>query len=144
MGNHDHTALIILQRALKPGDSFGVKVVGRLIKQQHVRLGQQQTAERYPAALTTGEFGNRPVTGRATQGIHGDLGLALQVPGIGSINFFLQLGLTLDQRIHLVIIGDLTELHRDFIELLDQFNQFTHAIKHVFGDGLLLVQFRFL
>jgi len=46
MGDHHHGAGIVVQRALQPGDAFGVQVVRRLVQQQQVRLFQQQLAQR--------------------------------------------------------------------------------------------------
>ena len=47
----DDGARILLEVLLEPGDRLGVEVVGRLVEQQHVRLRQQQPAERDAAAL---------------------------------------------------------------------------------------------
>ncbi|MNX62780.1 hypothetical protein D3C86_937570 [compost metagenome] len=53
VGDGDDCALVVVQEALQPGHGFRIQVVGRLVQQQHVRLFQQQTAQGYPAALTT-------------------------------------------------------------------------------------------
>ena len=43
------------QVLLEPLHALGVQVVGRLVEQQQVRFGQQQLAQRHPAALTAGQ-----------------------------------------------------------------------------------------
>ena len=47
----DDRARVFLQEVLEPGDRLGIEMVGRLVEQQHVRLGQQQSAQRDPAAF---------------------------------------------------------------------------------------------
>ena len=44
--------------------------------------GQQQAAQRHPAALAARERGHVLVAGRHAQGVHGHVQLALQVPGV--------------------------------------------------------------
>ncbi len=47
----DDRARVLLEVLLEPGDRLRVEVVGRLVEQQHVRLRQQQPAQRDAAAL---------------------------------------------------------------------------------------------
>jgi hypothetical protein len=42
VGDRDHGAGEVLEEALEPAHRLGVEVVGRLVEQQHVGLGQQQ------------------------------------------------------------------------------------------------------
>ena len=52
MGDQDHAAGEVLQVMLQPGhQELGVEVVGGLVQQQHVGLGQQQARQRDPAPL---------------------------------------------------------------------------------------------
>ena len=44
MGDDQNCAGVIAQMAFQPVDGFRVKVVGRLVEQQHVRLFEQQFA----------------------------------------------------------------------------------------------------
>jgi hypothetical protein len=55
---------------LQPQDALGVEVVRRLVQQQQVGLAQQQLAERDPAALATGQRGDRRIRRRAAQRVH--------------------------------------------------------------------------
>ena len=41
-----------MQVLFKPIDALGIQVVGRLVKQQYIRLLQQQSAKSHPSALT--------------------------------------------------------------------------------------------
>ena len=53
-------------------------------------------------ALAAGELRYFRIAGRAAQSIHGDLDGALQIPGVRGIDFFLQLALLGDERVHLL------------------------------------------
>ncbi len=44
MRNCDYSSLVLLKVGLKPLYALCVKVVGRLIEQQHIRLPEQETA----------------------------------------------------------------------------------------------------
>ena len=44
MRNCDYSSLILLKVGLKPLYALSIKVVGRLIEQQHIRLPEQETA----------------------------------------------------------------------------------------------------
>lgn len=75
MSDGNDGALVVVQEALQPGHGLGVRVVGRFVQEQHVRLFQQQAAQRHTAALTTGEVLDLGIPGRQAQGI----GRALQL-----------------------------------------------------------------
>ena len=74
---------------LQPEHRLGVQVVGGLVKQQQVRLLQEQLAEGNAAALTTGERRDVGVRWRAPQGIHGLLRLGVEVPRVGVVDLLL-------------------------------------------------------
>ncbi len=97
MGDGDHGARIFVQEAFEPGDRFGVQMVGRLVEQQHVGLGEQQPAQRHAAALAARELGDIGVPGRQTQGVGGDLQGAVQVVAVGRLDQVLQIRLLLGQ-----------------------------------------------
>jgi len=86
----------------QPGDAFGVQVVGRLIQQQQVRLGQQQPAQRHPAPLAAGQHAHLRLGGRAPQSFHRLVNLAVQVPGVPVVQPFLQPAHLLEQVIGVV------------------------------------------
>ena len=65
VGDGDDRARVLLQGALQPRHRLGVEVVGRLVEQQQVGLGQQQPAQRHAAPLAAGELGDVGVGRRA-------------------------------------------------------------------------------
>jgi len=58
-------------------------VVGRLVEQQHVGLGQQQAAQRDAALFTARQVADDGFPGRQAQRIGGDFELVLDVFGAG-------------------------------------------------------------
>ena len=73
MGNSHHGAGVALQKLLQPVHRFGVQVVGRLVEQQHVGLGQQQTAQGHAALFTTRQHADIGFPRRQAQRVGGDL-----------------------------------------------------------------------
>ncbi len=102
MGDDHHGARVFAQMLFEPGHGFGVEMVGRLVEQQQIGLGQQQPAERHAAPLAARQLVDPGVAGRAAQRVHGDLDLARQFPGAEMVDLFLQFGLLGDQLVHLV------------------------------------------
>ena len=109
MGHDQNGARIILQVVLQPGHAFSVQMVGRFVEQQHVRLGQQQLADRHTAAFTAREVRHVGIRRRAAQGVHGQLDLGIDVPRITRIDLILQLGHLLHQLVGVI----LRQLHGD-------------------------------
>ncbi len=93
MGDRDDGARVVLEEALQPVDALGVEVVGRLVEQQQVGVAEQQPAQRDAALLAAGQRRDVGVVGRAAQRVHGDLDVALEVPGVGGGDLVLELGL---------------------------------------------------
>ena len=147
MGDGYHRAGILLQMLLEPVDRLGVEVVGRFVEQQHVGLLEQQAAESHATALAPREGAHLLIVGRALQGIHGTLELGVYVPGVGGVERILQLGLALDQFVHLVGILEhvgVAERGVHLVELLEQIHHGLHALADHFDHGLLGVELRFL
>jgi hypothetical protein len=67
-------------------------VVGGLVQQQHVGLGQQQAAQRHAALFTAGQHADLGVPRRQAQRVGGNFKLVLGVGACGG-NDGLQLGL---------------------------------------------------
>ena len=55
MADEQHRAPVGVQVVLQPGDGLQVKMVGRLVQQEQIRLGQQHPAQAQPGALAAGE-----------------------------------------------------------------------------------------
>ena len=68
-----HGARKFLQELLEPIDAFGIEVVGRLVEQQHVGLGQQQPAQRDAALLAARQIRDLGVPRRQAQRVGRDL-----------------------------------------------------------------------
>ena len=83
VGDGEDRARVLGEVLLEPLHALGVEVVGRLVEQQQVGLGQQQLAQRDAAALTTGQVGDRLVGRRAAQRVHRLLELRVEVPRVG-------------------------------------------------------------
>ncbi len=114
---HDRVR-VVLQEAFEPLDALGVEVVGGLVEQQQVGAAEQETAQGDASPLAAREVGDVGVVGRAAQGIHGDLDVAFEAPGVGGSDLVLQLGL---QRADLVVVGIGVGPHRhDLVVAVDQ------------------------
>ncbi len=128
----------LLEVLLEPVDALGVEVVGGLVEQQDVGLLEQQAAEGHTAALAAGEGADVLVVGRALQGVHGALELAVDVPGVGGVEFVLELGLACEQGVEVGVgVG---ESLVDLVELGEQVHDGLHALAHDLDDGLLRVE----
>ena len=69
VGDRQDRARVGGQVLLEPLHALGVEVVGGLVEQQQVGLGQQQLAQRHAAPLTAGQVGHRlrPAAGNAAR-----------------------------------------------------------------------------
>ena len=88
MGDGHHGAGKALQEDLQPLHALGVQVVGGLVQQQHVGLGQQQLAQRHAALLAARELADHGVPWRQAQRVGGDLELVLAVGAGGGDHGF--------------------------------------------------------
>ena len=143
MGDRHHGALVVLEEALQPGDRLGVEVVRRLVEEQQVGGGEEQPAERDPAALTAGERRHVAVALGQPQRVHRPVELGLEAPGIVAVDLLLHRRLLGEQRVE-VGVG-LGEGCRDRVEAVEQVAQLADAVldvaAHVLGRvelGLLL------
>ena len=89
VGNGDDGTLVLVQELLQPQNRLGVKMVGRLVKQQQIRSFQQQLAQSHTTAFTAGAHRHRSIRIRALQSIHSLLKLRIKIPTICSINIVL-------------------------------------------------------
>ena len=46
---------VIGEEMFQPGDRLGIEMVGGLVQQQQIRMGQQQSAQSHPTSLSTGK-----------------------------------------------------------------------------------------
>ena len=140
----DDGALVLLQVPLEPSHRLGVEVVGGLVEEQDGRLGQQQPAERHPAALAAREDRARRVARRAAQRLHGQVEAAVQVPAVDLLDLLLHLGLLGHHLFHLLGLERLGEARGDLLEALEQVDRGLHRLLHHLLDRLFRVELRLL
>jgi hypothetical protein len=129
VGDRHHGAGILLEGSFQPGHRLGIEVVGGLVQEQQVRPGQKEAAQGHTTPLTTGELGDVGIPRRQSEGVHGDLEGALEVPGAGGIDLVLELGLLGQQ---LVEVGvRLAHGGTDLVEPVDQGLGLGHPVGHV-------------
>jgi hypothetical protein len=140
--DRDHGAGIILQEVLEPFDRLGIEMVGGLVEQQHVRLGQEQPAQRDAALLAAGERADLRVPRRQTQRVGGHFELAFQRVGVVH-------GEEIFQR--LLLGGELVEVGAflgiggiDLVQPLLRVEDHRDAFLHHFAHGLVRVELGFL
>ena len=127
----------------QPGDRLGVEVVGRLVQQQDVGLGQQQPAERHAAPLAAGEDGDGRVAGRTAQCVHRLLQPAVQRPGVVLVDLLLHPRLLIQERLHVIGI-DCAEPLVDLVILPQQIYDGLHRLLDDLAHGLAGVELRLL
>ena len=126
MGDDQDRTLVVDQVLLQPCDGFGVKVVGGLVQQQHVGVFEQQLAECHAALFPARKAVDVGIVGRATQRLHRDVDLGIQIPQVFRVDLVLQLG-------HLV--GGLVRIvHGKFVVTVKDRLFLGHALHHVFTD----------
>ena len=144
VGDGDHGAGIFLEEVLEPGHRLGVQVVGRLVEQQHVGLGQQQAAQRHAALLAAGQLADHRIPGRQAQRIGRDFELALQLPAADRVDLVLHLGLLFHELVHFIVRHGLGEFVADGVEAVDQALYVADAFADHLANGFGLIQQGFL
>ena len=144
VGDGHHRSGEIMKEALQPGDRFRIEVVGRFVQKQHIRRAQQQLAQRDPALLAAGQLGDIGLARRHAKRVHGDLGLALEVPAVDGVDLFLKLGLLGDDLVHLVIGQLFGKPCADLVEPVHELLRLAKAGQDVAGDIHAGVELRLL
>ena len=142
VGNGDDGTLVLVQELLQPQNRLGIKMVGRLVKQQQIRSFQQQLAQCHTTAFATGAHRHRSIRIRALQSIHSLLKLRIKIPTVCSIDIVLQLAHLIHQSIEIGIrIG---HLFANLIETSHFFSDLTERHLDVLANSLGVIQRRFL
>src|SRR4051812_30817412 len=68
MRDRDHRAGELGEIALEPPDALGIEMIGRLVEQEHIRLLEQEAAERHAPLFASGDLGDVRVAGRQSKG----------------------------------------------------------------------------
>ena len=138
----NHRACVLLQVLLQPVDTLRIKVVGRLVQQQDIRLLQEQSAERHAAPLAARQRLHICVVGGTTQRVHRAVEFLVDVPCVCAIQLVLQLRLPRQQRVEVGI--RLCEGSVYLVVLAQHVHHGLHALLHYLANGLRRVQFRVL
>ena len=142
VGDGDDRPRVLLEEALEPVDRFGVEVVGRLVEEEQVRVAEEEPGERDASLLAAGERGDAGVVGRAAQGVHRDVDVALEVPGVGRGDLVLERGLL---GADLLVVGvRVRPGGHDRVVLVDERLDLGHAVHDVALDVLGRVELRLL
>jgi len=140
----DHGAGILLEKALQPRDRLGVKMVGRLVEDQHVRRREQQLAQCYAPAFAAGQGFDLAVPRRQSQSITCHFERAFQLPAVARLDRVLQFRLLFQQGVHLFVVHWLAEPGAHFLEALEQRFSFGDALFDVPANIAIRVQVRLL
>jgi hypothetical protein len=119
-------------------------MVRGLVEQEHVGLLEENAAKCHATALSTRERGDVGVARWEAKRVHGDLDLAIQIPGSGGVDTILELRLLVDQRVHLVIRRDVPELRRDLFEAPQEISRVGDGDFHVAANVEIRVELRLL
>ena len=142
MGDRHDRAGIAGEELLEPVDRLGVEVVGGLVEEQHVGLGEQHAAQRDAALLAARKLAHDGVPRREPEGIGGDLELHVGVLAAGRGNLRLELGLL---RGELVEVGvGLAVFRVDLVESLLRRERAADAFLDGLAHGLLRIHHRLL
>ena len=144
MRHENHGALVFAEVAFEPGNRFGIQVVRRFVEQQQIRFFEEQAAESHAALFTAGEVRHRPVARRAAESVHRNFDIAVEAPQVLSVDDVLKLCLFVEELVHLVVFHGFGELHGNLVEAVEHGLLLGHGLHHVFLDGQVRVQLRFL
>src|SRR5690606_22548956 len=142
MGDGHHRARVALQELLQPFHRFGVEVVGGLVQQQHVRLGEQQAAQGDAALLAAGEVGDLRVPRRQAQGVGGDFQLLLEGVGVAGGEDGFQAFLFLGQGVEVCAFLGVGGV--DLVQARLRLQDLAHAFLDRLAHGVLGVELGFL
>jgi hypothetical protein len=140
VGDRHHRPLVVVQEVLEPGHGLGIEVVRGLVQQQQVRLLEQQPAEGDAPALA------------ARQVLHGGVGggqrrASIAVSSVRSssqpvdrLDLLLDLGLLLEELLHLVGLERLGEAVADPVERIEERLDLPHPFLDHLQHGLVGIE----
>ena len=89
MGDEEHGAAVVGEEGFEPLDGLDVEVVGGLVEQQHVGLGDQRARQQHAAAPAARERVDRHVGGQVQTREH-QLDALFEAPAVALFQFVLQ------------------------------------------------------
>ena len=138
---HDR-ALVVREEALEPEHRLGVEVVRRLVEEEQVGRGEEQPAERDPAALAARERLDVAVSLRQAERVHRVVEPVVELPEVGAVDRVLHLRLLGEERVE-VRVG-LREGGADLVEAVEQVAQRADAVLDVAAHVLGRIELRLL
>jgi hypothetical protein len=138
----DDGALVLREEALEPEHRLGVEVVGGLVQEQQVRRGEEEPAERDPAALAAREGADVAVSLRQAERVHRMVEPVVELPEVGAVDRVLHLRLLGEQRV--VVRVGLGERGADLAEAVEQVAQRADAVLDVAAHVLGRIELRLL
>src|SRR5450830_1350088 len=142
MGNRHHGAGEALQELLQPVHRFGVQMVGRLVQQQHVGLGQQQLAQCHAALFTTRQDAYNGIPRRQAQSVGSHFQLLVHAVAVGGGDDRFQTRLFGRQRIKISVFFSIGGVHG--IQLGLRFKDFTQCALDFLAYGFFRIKLWFL
>ena len=139
MRHQYHAAGKINQIVLQPAHRLRIEMVGRFIHQEHIRLGQQQLANRYPPHFPTRKLRHIGIIGRTAQRFHRHLDLGIDIPCVRRIHLLLERRHLLHQFIRVLF----AKSGRNDIELVEDL-LFGALVRNIIEHIHALIQLRLL
>ncbi len=115
-------AVLVLEEALEPDPALDIQVVGRLVEQQDVGLGEQDLREREPRALPSRQpfDGDRELGIGEPQAVQDGVDPVRVVQPAPGVDLFLDLGLSAEEFLQFVTVR-LAHRLEDIVQLVLQF-----------------------
>ncbi len=128
VGDGHDRPLVVAQMALEPRHRLGVEVVGGLVEQEQVGLGEEQAGEGDAPLLAAGEVLDGCIGRGRAQRVHGDLERGVEVPAVGGVDLLLHAGELVRSLLGVV--------HRELVEAVEQVLDLGDAVLDVAADVL--------
>ena len=121
VADKNHRPGILAEELFQPLSARDVEVVGRLIEQQHVRLGQQQLRQRESVFLAAGKIAHFDLERFVAEpeSVQGFINLVIDGIAAGRLNLLFELFVALHQLFELIAVG-LGHLGGDLLDLVVQ------------------------
>ena len=142
VGDGNYCSRIVVKVFFKPGDSFCIKVVCRLVKKKNVRFLKKQAAQSNAASFTSGKNVYNLFRRRTSQRVHSKFQIVVKIPCIKRIKFFLNFALARTQFVYVCI--RITERFVYPVKFGKQVSNFLYAFLNRFKNSFSRLKLRFL
>ena len=138
MGHGDDRAGVLVEEPLEPLDRLGIEMVRRLVEQKKVGVLEEQPSERDTPLLAARQGRDVGIVGWATERLHRDLDVPLDVPRVGGVDPVLERALLGTDG--LVVGIRLGPLRHDGVVRVEQALDLADAVHDVALDVLAWVE----